>query len=61
MLVSQTWTLTLSGSTNHVYTIAFDSRDGWLASGSEDGNIRFWRLVKPDVASNRVTSTDTSN
>jgi len=36
---------TLGGGHEHsIYTVAFDSRGLWLASGSEDGSISLWRL-----------------
>jgi len=35
---------TLEGHTHHIYTVAFDSGGRWLASGSEDGTIKLWRL-----------------
>jgi WD40 repeat protein len=38
---------TLTGNTNPVYAVAFDSQGKWLASGSQDGTIRLWRTDHP--------------
>jgi WD40 repeat protein len=36
---------TLAGHDRPIYSVAFDSRGRWLASDSEDGTIKLWRLV----------------
>jgi WD40 repeat protein len=36
---------TLAGHDRPVYSVAFDSAERWLASNSEDGTIKLWRLV----------------
>ena len=35
---------TLAGHTRHIYTVAFDRDGQWLASGSEDGKIKLWKV-----------------
>jgi WD40 repeat protein len=47
---------TLSGNTHDIYTIAFDGTR--LASGSEDGTIRIWRL---EYASTEAKLSDKGN
>jgi WD40 repeat protein len=37
---------TLSGHDRPVYSVAFDARGRWLASGSEDGTIKLWRFAE---------------
>jgi WD40 repeat protein len=38
---------TLAGHTHRIYTVAVDGGGRWLASGSEDGTIKLWRLRRP--------------
>ena len=35
---------TLTGHERPIYSVAFDARGRWLASGSEDGSIKLWRF-----------------
>jgi WD40 repeat protein len=41
---------TVDGHGGHIYTVAFDSRGRWLASGSETGAIQLWRLRPAQAA-----------
>jgi WD40 repeat protein len=44
---------TLAGNPHSIYSIAFDPRGRWIASGSEDGTIRLWRQHSASASASR--------